>query len=87
MLKRLRSRARLLLRGSEFRRALDEEMSYMLSYQHAYEAMIKVASALDEFRDHTLSDVTPQNGAHSFRETHGRDPSNTRIVAGKQVLE
>jgi flagellar hook-associated protein 1 FlgK len=28
--------------------SLDEEMSYLLSFQHAYEAMIRVSGAIDE---------------------------------------
>ena len=31
--------------------SLDEEMSYLLSYQHAYEAMVQVANTIDEMLD------------------------------------
>lgn len=37
--------------------SLDEEMTYLLSYQHAYEAMIKVTATIDEMMATLISSV------------------------------
>jgi flagellar hook-associated protein 1 FlgK len=37
--------------------SLDEEMTYLLSYQHAYEAMVRVASTIDEMLSSLITDL------------------------------